>query len=88
VLSAHPVDQVFLVTSGIHLRRSLLYFGHFGIRGQPVRADFVSAMLSPIPLSYNFLLADLAIHEYVGVLRYYVYQFMGWNVSAERPGSL
>jgi uncharacterized SAM-binding protein YcdF (DUF218 family) len=88
VLSAHPADQVFLVTSGIHLRRSLLYFGHFGIRGQPVRADFVSAMLSPIPLSYNFLLADLAIHEYVGVLRYSVYQFMGWNVSAERPGSL
>jgi uncharacterized SAM-binding protein YcdF (DUF218 family) len=88
LLSAHPVDQVFLVTSGIHLRRSLLYFGHFGIRGQPVRADFVSAMLSPIPLSYNFLLADLAIHEYVGVLRYSVYQFMGWNVSAERPGSL
>lgn len=88
VLSAHPADQVFLVTSGIHLRRSLLYFGHFGIRGQPVRADFVSAMLSPIPLSYNFLLADLAIHEYVGVLRYSVYQFMGWNVAAERPGSL
>jgi uncharacterized SAM-binding protein YcdF (DUF218 family) len=88
VLSAHPADQVFLVTSGIHLRRSLLYFGHFGIRGQPIRADFVSAMLSPIPLSYNFLLADLAIHEYVGVLRYSVYQFMGWNVSAERPGSL
>ena len=45
-------------------------------------------MLSPSPLSYNFLLADLAIHEYVGVLRYSVYQFMGWNVSAERPGSL
>jgi uncharacterized SAM-binding protein YcdF (DUF218 family) len=88
VLSAHPADQLFLVTSGIHLRRSLLYFGHFGIRGRPVRADFVSAMLSPIPLSYNFLLADLAIHEYVGVLRYSVYQFMGWNVAAERPGSL
>ena len=88
VLSTHPADQVFLVTSGIHLRRSLLYFGHFGIRGQPVRADFVSAMLSPIPLSYNFLLADLAIHEYVGVVRYSVYQFMGWNVAAERPGSL
>lgn len=88
VLSTHPADQVFLVTSGIHLRRSLLYFGHFGIRGQPVRADFVSAMLSPIPLSYNFLLADLAIHEYVGVLRYSVYQFMRWNVAAERPGSI
>jgi hypothetical protein len=45
-------------------------------------------MPSAIPLSYNFLLTDLAIHEYVGVLRYFVYERMGWNVSAERPGSL
>ena len=88
LLSAHPADQVFLVTSGIHLRRSTLYFGRFGIRGQPVRADYVSATPSAIPLSYNFLLTDLAIHEYVGVLRYFVYERMGWNVSAERPGSL
>jgi uncharacterized SAM-binding protein YcdF (DUF218 family) len=88
VLKAHPADQVFLVTSGVHLRRSVLYFGHFGLRSQPVRADFVSAAPSPVPLSYNFLLADLALHEYAGVLRYYVYQLMGWNGSAERPGSL
>jgi uncharacterized SAM-binding protein YcdF (DUF218 family) len=88
LLGAHPPDQVFLVTSGIHLRRSLLYFGHFGVRGQPVRADFISALRSPIPLSYNFLVADLAIHEYVGVWRYFIYERMGWNVSAERPGSL
>jgi uncharacterized SAM-binding protein YcdF (DUF218 family) len=88
LLGTRPVEQVFLVTSGIHLRRSLLYFGHFGIHGQPVRADYVSATLSPVPLSYNFLLADLAIHEYVGVARYFVYQRMGWNVSAARPGSV
>jgi uncharacterized SAM-binding protein YcdF (DUF218 family) len=79
LLSAHPVDRVYLVTSGIHLRRSLLYFGHFGVRAQPVRADFISAMPSAIPLSSNFLFADLALHEYEGVLRYFVYERMGWN---------
>jgi uncharacterized SAM-binding protein YcdF (DUF218 family) len=88
LLQGHPVDQLFLVTSGIHLRRALLYFGHFGLHGQPVRADYVSAMPSLIPLSYNFLLADLAIHEYVGYWRYFVYERMGWNVKAGRPGSL
>lgn len=88
LLKGHPVDQLYLVTSGIHLRRSLLYFDHFGLHGQPVRADYVSAMPSVIPLSYNFLVTDLAIHEYVGYWRYLVYERMGWNVTAARPGSL
>jgi uncharacterized SAM-binding protein YcdF (DUF218 family) len=88
LLKAHPVEQLFLVTSGIHLRRSLLYFDHFGLHGQPVRADYVSAMSSVIPSSYNFLMTDLAIHEYVGYWRYFVYEWMGWNVTAVRPGSL
>jgi uncharacterized SAM-binding protein YcdF (DUF218 family) len=88
LLKAHPAEQLFLVTSGIHLRRSVLYFERFGIRGQPVRADYISATSSAIPLSYNFLLADLAIHEYAGVLRYFVYERMGWNASAEHAGLL
>jgi uncharacterized SAM-binding protein YcdF (DUF218 family) len=88
LLKAHPVEQLFLVTSGIHLRRSLLYFGHFDLHGQPVRADYVSAMSSVTPLSYNFLVTDLAVHEYVGYWRYFVYEWMGWNVTAARPGSL
>ena len=88
LLKAHPAGQLFLVTSGIHLRRSLLYFGHFGLHGQPVRADYVSAMPSVTPQSYNFLVTDLAIHEYVGYWRYFVYEWMGWNVTAARPGSL
>jgi uncharacterized SAM-binding protein YcdF (DUF218 family) len=88
LLKAHPVEQLFLVTSGIHLRRSLLYFGHFGLQGQPVRADYVSAMPSVTPQSFNFLVTDLAVHEYVGYWRYFVYEWMGWNVTAVRPGSL
>jgi uncharacterized SAM-binding protein YcdF (DUF218 family) len=88
LLKAHPAEQLFLVTSGIHLRRSLLYFGHFGLHGQPVRADYVSAMPSVTPQSFNFLVTDLAIHEYVGYWRYFVYEWMGWNVTAARPGSL
>ena len=88
LLKSHTADQLFLVTSGIHLRRSVLYFERFSIRGQPVRADYISATSSAIPLSYNFLLADLAIHEYVGVLRYFVYERMGWNAAAEHAGSL
>ena len=84
LLKTHPADQVFLVTSGMHLRRSVLYFARFGIHGQPVRADWVSAQSSVIPVAYNFLVSDLAIHEYVGVWRYSVYEAMGWNTAAVR----
>jgi uncharacterized SAM-binding protein YcdF (DUF218 family) len=87
LLKNRTADQLLLVTSGIHLRRALLYFAHFGLRPQPVRADFVSAMASPLPLSYNFLAADLALHEYEGVIRYHVYQFMGWNARSTQPRS-
>ena len=84
LLKAHPAEQVFLVTSGMHLRRSVLYFARFGVRGQPVRADWVGAESSVIPLAYNFLVSDLALHEYVGVWRYCVYETMGWNTAAVR----
>jgi uncharacterized SAM-binding protein YcdF (DUF218 family) len=88
LLKAHPVDQLYLVTSGIHVRRAVLYFGHFGLHGQSVRADYVNAMPSLTPQSYNFLVTDLAVHEYVGYWRYFIYERMGWNVAAARPGSL
>jgi uncharacterized SAM-binding protein YcdF (DUF218 family) len=85
LLHARPAEQVLLVSSGLHLRRAVLYFAHFGLHPEPVRADFVSAMTSPLPLSYNFLAADLALHEYEGVLRYYIYERMGWNAQSTTP---
>jgi DUF218 domain len=74
---------LFLVTSGFHLRRSELYFRRLGVPSKPVPADHVDAMPGIIPVAYNFELADLALHEYIGVLRYYVYERMGWNARAE-----
>ena len=87
LLKSHPAEQVFLVTSSFHLRRSVLYFGRFGIQGQPVRGGSVTAESGDLSASYNFLLTDLAIHEYVGVWRYYLYEAMGWNAAATRAGS-
>ena len=87
-LSAHPQDEVVLVTSGFHLRRGTLYFTHFGMRPIPVRGDFVDAIIGPIPTSQNFLLMDIALHEYLGLARYHVYNLMGWNVQAAKPGSI
>jgi uncharacterized SAM-binding protein YcdF (DUF218 family) len=88
LLQAYGADRVLLVSSGYHLRRGMLYFAHFGIRATPVRADYVSGVMSWLPLSYNLTMADLALHEYAGIARYHWYNAMGWNVQATRPGSL
>jgi hypothetical protein len=34
------------------------------------------------------MLADIALHEYVGVWRYYVYNFLGLNVRPTQPGAV
>lgn len=88
ITAGQQPDRVVLVTSGLHVRRSLLYFSHFGIRASGVRGDYARARLSVLPRAYNILLADLAIHEYLGVLRYRIYNGLGWNVEAARPGAL
>jgi uncharacterized SAM-binding protein YcdF (DUF218 family) len=88
LLQAYGADRVLLVSSGFHLRRGALYFAHFGIHAVPVPADHVDGVRSWLPLSYNFAMADLALHEYAGIVRYHVYDAMGWNVQATKPGAL
>lgn len=72
-------DQLILVTSGVHLHRSLLYFSHFKIFPIPVMADYSKAYFSLIPTSYNFALSDLAMHEYIGIARFHIYNLLGLN---------
>ncbi|KDB62839.1 hypothetical protein AZ16_0379 [Bordetella bronchiseptica B18-5 (C3)] len=86
VLRRYDADRVVLVSSGIHLKRSALYFAHFGVAATPVRADYLHARRSVVPLSYNFAVADFALHEYLGIVRYHVYNLLGWNPARTQPG--
>ncbi len=88
LLKTTGADRVLLVSSGFHLRRSMLYFTHFGIAATPVRADYVNGEMSWWPLSQNFSMTDVALHEYAGIARYHWYNAMGWNVQATKPGAL
>jgi uncharacterized SAM-binding protein YcdF (DUF218 family) len=81
LLKAGGYDTVVLVTSGLHLRRSLMYFDHFGSHCQGAPADHFQVRSSRLPLSYNLTLADMAIHEWLGLVRYRVYGRMGWNLK-------
>lgn len=79
LLVSYGADKVVLVSSAVHLRRAMLYFSHFAIHGEPVRGDYVTARYDWLPTSENLSFADFAIHEYIGVWRYHLYNAMGWN---------
>lgn len=85
-LADYAPDRTVLVSSAIHLRRSLLYFAHFGMTPIAVRADDLQATASPLPMAYNFALTDFALHEWIGIARYHVYNALGWNPERVHPG--
>ena len=81
LLKTRSFDRLLLVTSGIHIKRALLYFSYCKRYPIPIRADHIVAHISFIPQGYNFAMMDYALHEYIGILRFYLYNFMGWNTT-------
>ena len=86
LMKHHQFNNIILVSSGLHIRRSELYFNHFGLEVIPVRSDYMAAQVSWLPLWYNFSVTDFALHEQIGFARYNIYNFMGWNSKREKPG--
>jgi len=82
ILRKRRFDKLFLVTSGLHLLRALLYFSYFGVYPTPCAADHIVPQMSILPIGYNFSIADFTAHEYIGMLRYYIYNLLGWNPTA------
>lgn len=78
-LKKHYNAQILLVSSGLALKRALLYFYFFNIYPKPIASDFITIPMAKYPLGYNFAMNDFAIHEYIGILRFYIYNFLGWN---------
>lgn len=87
LLRAYGAQRVLLVSSAMHLHRASLYFRHFGVSFTPMRADWLTVHTGWWPSSRAFAMTDLALHEYYGILRYHLYNAMGWNVRATKPGA-
>jgi len=79
ILRAGGFDHVVLVTSALHMRRSLLYCSRFGIEAEPAPIGPLAARRTLLPVGYNLALADFALHEYLGIRRLGLYDAMGWN---------
>lgn len=72
-------EQFLLVNSALALKRALLYFSFFNIYPQPIASDIITIPISKFPLGYNFAMNDFAMHEYIGIFRFYIYNLLGWN---------
>lgn len=79
LIKAHHFDYVTLITSHIHMKRALLYFAHFGINAIGLCSDYIPSNISFNYLGFQFALTDFIVHEYIGILRFYVYQNLGLN---------
>lgn len=87
ILNTKSFEHIYLVTAGLHMRRALLYFSNFGIYPTPARSDYIAPMILVIPVGYNFAIFDFIIHEYMGIMRFYIYNYFGWNVKTTSPGA-
>src|SRR4051812_11225990 len=81
IIGLHRFENVVLVTSGFHVKRASMYFSYFGIQVVCSPSDRIHAYFAIIPVSYNFTLTDVAIHEYYGFLRHWFYNLVGWNAG-------
>jgi uncharacterized SAM-binding protein YcdF (DUF218 family) len=79
ILKAQPAETAYLVTSALHMKRALLYFGSFGIHPDPFPSDFIHVPRLLLPIGYNFAVADIALHQYIGILRFHIYEMTGLN---------
>ena len=76
-------ELTVLTTSGTHMRRALLFFSFFLVDAVPAPADRLSAFRSALPVSFNLVATDTAMHEYIGMLQFRFYNLMGWNKKPE-----
>lgn len=79
ILAHYHFKQYLLVTTGIHMRRSQIYFAHFGIKTIAAPSDFPYPTIGWIPSSYDLFLQWFAIHEYIGIARLRVYDAFDLN---------
>jgi uncharacterized SAM-binding protein YcdF (DUF218 family) len=89
ILQAHHLQKILLVTSAMHMPRSLAIFRHLGINAIAAPTDYrvsqldldepnrqtESVILGFLPEENRFLYTTQAIKEYIGLV---IYKLRGW----------
>jgi len=84
ILQEKGINQILLVTSALHMPRSLAIFQRLGIKAIPAPTDFfiseedeklTSAFFEILPDADRLAISTKAIKEYIGLI---VYRLKGW----------
>lgn len=70
-------DPQFLITTALHMHRSLLNFARFGMTPTPVAPPWHATNLALWPSVPAFSLSDTALHEIIGTVVFHVYRMIG-----------
>nr|WP_250637405.1 hypothetical protein [Francisella orientalis] len=61
-----------LITGGIHYQRAKLIFDSFNINTINIASSKVTPEISFLPNVYNFYITQTIIHEYLGIVKFYL----------------
>lgn len=78
ILRTERYDSLILVTSAYHMPRALVDFHRFALRPTPVACDLRVAKRGVLPRWSNLVSANIAMHELIGMIQFYVYRTLGW----------
>ncbi|SHL66298.1 DUF218 domain-containing protein [Chryseobacterium contaminans] len=79
ILKKIGVSNIYLVTSGFHMKRSVALFQTFGLKPIPQASDLIDTEITVFPNSYNAAFTFVMLKEVVGIWQVQVYNSLGMN---------
>lgn len=77
ILRSRPYDSSVLITSSLHMHRAMLAFEAFGLHPQPTVAFIRPQFTWWRPHPKGWFDSNSALHELVGIARFYVWRWIG-----------
>jgi len=77
LLQPGSYDALVAVTSAYQMRRALLAFDAFGLHPQPFVSNADTPKSWRVPHPEGWIDSENALHELVGIARFYVWRFLG-----------
>lgn len=79
ILQQLAPSDIYLVTSGFHMRRSVVLFQTFGLNPVPQASDFIDTEITIFPNSYNAAFTFVMLKEVLGIWQVQLYNGLGLN---------
>jgi hypothetical protein len=61
------------------MQRSLAYFNYFDVLPTGEASEATVGKASGYPTAWNMMVADIFVHEQMGIARFHLYNLLGWN---------